>query len=149
MSEHRARVEWRRGDAPFTYQEYSRNHTWGFTGGVEVPASAAPAYLGEEQRVDPEEAFVASLSSCHMLTFLALCAKKRLLVESYRDEAVGHLEKNDAGKLAVSRVVLRPTIEFGGDNRPSRDELAHLHDRAHAHCFIANSVTTEVTVEES
>lgn len=148
MSEHRAMIHWQRGDAPFTFKDYSRDHAWSFISGVEVPGSSAPGYFGNADRVDPEEAFVASLSSCHMLTFLALCAKKRLVVESYRDQAVGHLEKNDDDKLAITRVVLRPTIEFGGEKRPGPDELARLHDRAHAHCFIANSVKTRVTVEE-
>ena len=112
-----------------------------------MPASAAAEYFGSAQRVDPEQAFVASLSSCHMLTFLALAAKKRYTVDSYRDDAVGHLGKNEAGKMAVTRVVLRPEIEFSGDRKPSRDEIAHLHDRAHSHCFIANSVTTEIVVQ--
>ncbi|MEM1178377.1 MAG: OsmC family protein [Acidobacteriota bacterium] len=149
MSEHRATVTWRRGDVDFTYEKYSRDHTWSFTGGIEIPASAAPTYLGSGERVDPEEAFVASLSSCHMLTFLALAARKRYVVESYRDAAVGVLEKNDAGKLAVTRVVLRPEIEFSGDNRPSADEIEHLHGLSHSHCFIAQSVKIQITVESA
>lgn len=147
MSEHRAQITWQRAETPFTFEEYSRDHSWSFNDGIQVPASAAAAYFGSEERVDPEQAFVASLSSCHMLTFLALAAKKRYTVDSYRDDAVGHLEKNDAGKMAMTRVVLRPEIEFSGDRRPSREEIARMHDRAHGHCFIANSVTTEVVVE--
>ena len=151
MSEHRAQITWQRDEKPFTYEEYSRDHAWSFNGGsgggISVPASAAAEYFGSTERVDPEQAFVASLSSCHMLTFLALAARKRYTVESYRDEAVGHLGKNDAGKMAVTRVVLRPEIVFSGENRPSRDEISHLHERAHVHCFIANSVATEIVVE--
>lgn len=145
MSEHKAVIDWNLGDAEFGYKTYPRDHTWTFEGGVSVRASAAPAYLGTAELVDPEEAFVASLSSCHMLTFLALAAKHKLSVASYRDEAVGLLDKNDAGKLAITRVTLHPTIEWNGD-APDADLLAKLHHDAHEHCFIANSVTTEVVV---
>jgi organic hydroperoxide reductase OsmC/OhrA len=145
MSEHRVTVRWRRTSPDFTYESYNRDHDWVFAG-VQVPASAAPAYRGTPERVDPEEAFVASLSSCHMLTFLALACKKRLTVDSYEDDAVGHLEKNAHGKLAVTRVILRPRIRFAGTS-PTAEELAQLHDRAHHECFIANSVLTTVTVE--
>ncbi len=146
MSEHRATVAWRRDSDDFTYQGYTRDHTWTFEGGTSVAASAAPAYLGSAARVDPEEAFVAALSSCHMLTFLAIAAKKRLVVDAYRDAAVGFMEKNEAGQLAVTRVVLRPEIAFS-EEAPDGDALARLHHLAHEQCFIANSVRTEVTVE--
>ncbi len=146
MSEHRATVAWRRDSDDFSYEGYTRDHTWTFEGGTSVPASAAPAYLGSAARVDPEEAFVAALSSCHMLTFLAIAAKKRLVVDAYRDAAVGFMEKNEAGQLAVTRVVLRPEIAFSGE-APDGDALARLHHLAHEQCFIANSVRTEVTVE--
>ena len=109
-------------------------------------ASASPAYLGSEDCVDPEEAFVASLSACHMLTFLALCTKERLVVESYEDDAVGLLEKNADGKMAVTRVTLRPRIVYSGGD-PSQETLAKLHHDAHEMCFIASSVKTEITVE--
>ncbi len=145
MSEHRATVRWQRTSPDFTYESYNRDHDW-ILAGVQVPASAAPAYRGTPERVDPEEAFVASLSSCHMLTFLALACKKRFTVDSYEDDAVGYLEKNANGKLAVTRAVLRPRIRFAGTG-PTPEELAQLHDRAHHECFIANSVLTEVTVE--
>lgn len=146
MSEHQAEIRWYRNTESFAYKDYDRRHSWRFSNGVEIRASAAPAFLGNEECVDPEEAFVASLSSCHMLTFLALASKKKLVVNSYLDNAVGFLEKNDAGKLAVTRVELRPVIEFGGDKTPDPDELSRLHDRAHHECFIANSVTTEISV---
>lgn len=148
MSEHHATVHWTRDDREFTYATYPRDHDWTFEGGTVVRASAAPGYKGNADLVDPEEAFVASLSSCHMLTFLALATKKQLVVDRYTDSAVGFLEKNDDGQLAITRVTLRPDIEFGGEARPSREDVAALHDAAHRHCFIANSVTTHVSVEE-
>jgi len=112
-----------------------------------MPASATPSYLGNPQRVDPEAAFVAALSSCHMLTFLALASNKGFVVDSYEDHAVGHLDKNAAGKLAVTRVELKPRIVFSSSGKqPSVSDLDWLHDKAHKECFIANSVTTDVTV---
>jgi organic hydroperoxide reductase OsmC/OhrA len=146
MSEHRATIDWERGGVEFRYETYPRAHHWTFEGGIRVDASSAPDFLGEASRVDPEEAFVASLSSCHMLTFLALAARRRLVVERYRDEAVGFLEKNEQGRLAMTRVVLRPRIEFAGE-QPGDAEIARLHEKAHEHCFIANSVRSEVRVE--
>ena len=146
MSEHRVHVSWERGGVDFGYESYPRAHRWRFEGGVEVPASAAPAFHGNPERVDPEAAFVAALSSCHMLTFLAVASRKRLVVDAYEDEAVGFLAKNEAGKLAMTRVVLRPRVVFAGA-APSAEVLADLHARAHHECFIANSVRTEVTVE--
>jgi organic hydroperoxide reductase OsmC/OhrA len=103
--------------------------------------------MGKPDRVDPEQAFVAALSACHMLTFLAIAAKKRLVVDEYTDEAVGFLEKNDEGKLAMTRVTLRPRVRFAPDAAPSDEELAGLHQSAHKHCFIANSVKTRVSVD--
>jgi organic hydroperoxide reductase OsmC/OhrA len=145
MSEHKATITWSRGDKEFTYEAYSRDHTWRFDGGVEVAGSAAPAYLGNAKNVDPEEAFVAACASCHMLSFLAIASRKRLVVDRYVDEAVGHMEKNGDGKLAVTKVELRPSIRFGG-NAPSADEIERLHHMAHEICFIANSVKTEITI---
>lgn len=146
MSEHKATISWNRGAPEFTYETYSRDHAWRFDGGVEVAGSAAPSYKGSPERVDPEEALVAAISSCHLLTFLALAARKRFVVERYDDEAVGFMEKNEAGKLAITRVELRPKIVFGGEAQPSADEIERLHHLAHENCFIANSVKTEVTV---
>jgi len=145
MSEHRVTVAWERTSEDFSYEAYSRNHLWRFEGGVEVAASAAPAFLGEGARVDPEEAFVAALSSCHMLTFLAIAARKRLVIDRYQDAAVGFLEKNEAGKLAITRVVLRPEVTFR--EPPPERVIERMHHTAHAECFIANSVTTDVRVE--
>jgi organic hydroperoxide reductase OsmC/OhrA len=147
MSEHEARVAWQRGDVEYTPETYDRTHRWTFGGGVEVEASSAPEYRGRAELPNPEEALVAALSSCHMLTFLALAARRRLVVDSYHDEAVGHLEKNEQGRLAITRATLRPRVVFGGEKQPSADEIARLHHLAHEQCFIANSVTTDVRVE--
>ena len=145
MSEHKATVRWSRGGKDFTYKTYSRDHVWSVNGN-DVPASATTAYFGNPSRVDPEAALVAALSSCHMLTFLALAANKGFVVESYEDSAVGHLEKNAQGKLAMTRVELHPRIAYGGTKQPTAEDLDWLHDKAHRECFIANSVTTEVKV---
>jgi organic hydroperoxide reductase OsmC/OhrA len=147
MSEHFATIAWTRETPEFTVETYNRDHDWTFDAGVTVRASAALAYRGNERCVDPEEAFVASIASCHMLTFLAVACKRRFVVDRYHDEAIGFLEKNDAGRLAVTRVTLRPAVTFGGERVPTPDELRQLHDQAHHACFIANSVRTEVTVE--
>jgi organic hydroperoxide reductase OsmC/OhrA len=146
MSEHRATIVWKRETPDFTYQSYNRDHDWRFDGGATVRASAAPAYLGSESCIDPEEAFVASLSSCHMLTFLAIAAKKRFVVDDYQDQAVGVLDKDSAGHQAIVRVILHPQVKFSGEKIPSPEELRQLHEQAHHACFIANSVKTEVSV---
>jgi organic hydroperoxide reductase OsmC/OhrA len=148
MSEHKINLTWNRGDAPFEYQKYSRDHTWKFDGGHEMEASAAPVYLGNPKNVDPEEAFVAALSSCHMLTFLAAACKKKFVLDEYTDEAVGHMEKNADGKLAITRVTLKPKLKFSGEKQPTEQELDEMHHFAHDQCFIANSVKTAVTVEK-
>jgi len=145
MSEHKATIKWSRAGKDFTYKTYSRDHVWSVNGN-DVPASATTAYLGNPSRVDPEAALVAALASCHMLTFLALAANKGFIVERYEDAAVGHLEKNAAGKLAITRVELHPSITYGGEKQPAAADLEWLHDKAHKECFIANSVTTEVRV---
>jgi organic hydroperoxide reductase OsmC/OhrA len=147
MSEHKVNLTWKRGDVPFEYQKYPRNHTWKFDGGHEMTASAAPAYSGDPNQVDPEEAFVASLSSCHMLTFLAMAAKKRFVLDEYVDDAVGHMEKNAEGKLAITRVTLKQKLKFSGDKQPTPQEIEEMNHAAHDQCFIANSVKTEVIVE--
>ena len=146
MSEHRVQVSWERGGIDFRYETYPRDHRWRFAGGVEVPGSAAPDFRGDPKRVDPEAAFVAALSSCHMLTFLAIASRKRMVVDSYEDDAIGYLEKNEAGKLAMTRVVLRPRVAFAGAAPPA-EAVTDLHERAHRECFISNSVRTDVSVE--
>ena len=147
MSEHKATVHWSRQDTPFTQKEYPRDHVWKFEGGSEVRASAAPQYLGNDALVDPEQAFVASLSSCHMLTFLAWAARGGFVIDEYEDAAVGLMARNAEKRIAITRVVLRPKITWGGEP-PNQEQLDKLHENAHKHCFIANSVTTEIEVAE-
>ena len=144
--EHHATILWRRTIETFTYDSYNRAHEWRFHS-LTVAASAAPDFRGDATMVNPEEAFVASLSSCHMLTFLALATKKRFSLDSYSDEAVGYLEKNEGGRLAVTRVVLRPQVRWSQGVSVSQSDLDGLHHQAHEGCFIANSVKTTVTVE--
>ncbi len=146
MSEHRATVQWRQTGGSFDYDSYSRNHSWSFANGTSIEASAAPDFRGDDTRIDPEEAFVAAVSSCHMLTFLAIAARKRLVVESYLDEAVGFLKKNADGVLAVTEVELRPRVRFSAETTPAAEALAKLHEMAHRGCFIANSVRSEIRV---
>ena len=140
MSEHKVGLEWKRESERFTYDTYNRDHVVTFEGGARVPVSAAPAYRGNP-------ALVAALSSCHMLTFLAVAAKKRFIVDRYSDHAVGFLEKNQNGRLAITRVVLHPQVQFSGPTLPNPTEIAELHELAHSGCFIANSVITVVTIE--
>ena len=147
MSEHRATISWNRETESFAYDDYSRSHLWKFPGGPVVEAASAPEYLGDPTRADPEQALVAAISSCHMLTFLALASKKRFVVDRYEDPAVGVMEKNEDGKLAITRVVLKPSIDFSGERQPSAEETLRMHHQAHEHCFIANSVRTHVEVQ--
>lgn len=151
MSKYHAIVEWSRQNAAFIDNRYSRAHRWTFDGGIEVPASASPHVvplpLSVEKAVDPEEAFVASLSSCHMLWFLSLAARRGFVVDRYRDDAIGIMSKDSAGKLAMTRVTLRPQVSFSGDRRPTSEEFAALHHQAHEECFIARSVRTDVRCE--
>jgi organic hydroperoxide reductase OsmC/OhrA len=153
LSEYIATVSWRRGEALFTDNRYSRAHTWIFDGGAEVPASASPHAVrppfSDPAGVDPEEAFVASLSSCHMLWFLSLAAKEGFAVDSYVDSAIGKMEEDAEGKLAITRVTLRPEIVFSGNALPSGAQIAELHHLAHESCYIASSVKTEVVVEQA
>ena len=148
MSEHHAGLHWKRTSADFTYDTYHRAHEVTFKNGAVVLAgSAAPAFKGDADRVDPEEAFVGSLSACHMLTFLAVCARKRLILDSYEDDAVGVLEKGEGGRLWVSRVTLRPRARFAAGTIVNETVLKDLHHTAHEQCFVANSVKTHVAVE--
>ncbi|MGD0189547.1 MAG: OsmC family protein [Rhizomicrobium sp.] len=148
MSEHRARIEWTRSSAEFTYDSYNRAHEVIFkNGAIRLAASSAPAFKGDADRVDPEEAFVASLSSCHMLTFLAICARKRIDVDSYDDDASGTLEKGETGRLWMANVILRPRVRFAPATPVDAAALREIHHKSHEECFIANSVTTHVTVK--
>lgn len=151
MHRYEARIAWSRNGAVFTDNRYSRAHEWSFDGGLRVPASSSPTVVplphSAPEAVDPEEALVASASSCHMLWFLNLAAMQGFVVERYQDDAFGVMEKNARGKLAFTRITLRPDIVFGGDRTPTGDELAALHHRAHDECFIANSLNFDVVVE--
>lgn len=146
MSEHKITLKWERSTPDFSYKTYDRTHSVRFSGGASTQLTAAPEYLGNPAIPNPEELLVAALSSCHMLTFLALAAMKGLTVNSYTDDAVGLLGKNTEGKMAVTEVTLRPRITFEG-NEPDHTTLHQLHEKAHTQCFIANSVTTKVNVE--
>jgi organic hydroperoxide reductase OsmC/OhrA len=148
MSCHRAGVRWSRQSADFTYDSYNRAHEMTFKeGAIVLPSSSAPAFKGDADRVDPEEAYVASLASCHMLTFLAICARKRFAIDAYDDDADGALEKGPNGKLWMAHVTLRPRVRFTSGVNIDGATLAELHHLAHAECFIANSVNTDVAVE--
>jgi organic hydroperoxide reductase OsmC/OhrA len=144
---YRATVLWRRSDQAFTDRKYSRGHVWRFDEGVEVPASSSPLVVPNHSvtaAVDPEEAFVASLSSCHMLFFLDLASRAGFRIDAYEDAAVGEMAKNEHSKLIVAKVTLNPAVTFSGDKRPTEAEIAALHHKSHEECFIANSVKTEV-----
>lgn len=146
MSQHTARIGWNlRADDEFAKGRYSRDHEWEFDSGVKVPASTAMSEIASPDTVDPEEALVAALASCHMMTFLYFVRKGGFVVESYDDTAVGETDKNDRGKTYVARVTLSPAIRFAGST-PTQAELDEMHHRAHEDCFIANSVVAEVTV---
>ena len=151
MGEYTAIVHWERRNQPFTDNRYSRGHTWTFDGGVEVPASSSPHVVplpySDGSAVDPEEAFVASISSCHMLWFLSLAAKRGFCVDSYVDDAVGIVEKDQSRRLAMTRVTLRPRAMFSGNQLPTQADIQALHHEAHEQCFIANSVKTDIQCE--
>ncbi len=151
MSSYTATVIWTRPEgAPFTDNKYSRGHEWRFDGNVTVPASSSPKVvplpLSRADAVDPEEAFIASLSSCHMLFFLFYAAKGGFKIDRYEDEAIGEMGKNARGAMAMLKVRLRPKIDWDG-TAPSAEQLEKLHHSAHESCFIANSVTCEVAIE--
>lgn len=151
MHSHTATVEWRRGDQVFTDRRYSRVHEWRFDGGAVVAGSPAlssvPAPMSDPAAVDPEEALVAAVSSCHMLFFLAYAAQAGFRVDSYVDEAEGVLDRDERGKTAITAVTLRPRIVWSGDKTPSRAEIDALHHRAHEDCFIANSIRAPVRID--
>ena len=151
MSTYSATVAWQRGQQVFSDHRYSRRHAWQFDGGVLVPASSSPQVvplpMSDAAAVDPEEAFVASLSSCHLLWFLDIAARAGWVVDDYRDEASGVLARNGAGQLVMTVVTLRPQLRFAGDRRPDEAEVRRLHRAAHDACFIANSVKSDVRCE--
>lgn len=150
MSEHKAIITWNRTGTDFLSGKYSREHTWNFDGGLSIPASPSPSVVpapfSNAANVDPEEAFVASVSSCHMLTFLYIAAKKGFQVDSYRDEAVGLMTKNEKGVPWIGSIKLSPKIVYSGGKLPTPQDEAELHHLSHEQCFIANSIKTEVVV---
>lgn len=151
MHTYEATVSWKKGDQNFSDNRYSRAHTWRFDGGAQVAASSSPLSVPEPMsvaaNVDPEEALIAATSSCHMLFFLAFAAKRGFVVDDYLDHATGVMEKNGEGKIAITRITLRPAIMFSGERRPTPEELAELHHRSHEACYIANSIKADVVVE--
>lgn len=148
MAKHTAIVRWSRGDSDFKANKHSRGHEWEFDGGLKIPASSSPSIVplpySIEENVDPEEAFIAALSSCHMLFYLHMARDAGFIVNSYEDNASGILGKNASGRMAVTKVTLNPVVSYEGE-RPSKEQIEKLHHAAHEHCFIANSVTTEIT----
>ena len=152
MSEYTAKVIWNRGSQEsYIDNQYGRGHQWIFDGGLTVPASSSPHIVplpcSVEDNVDPEEAFVASLSSCHMLFFLGIAAKKRWVVDTYTDNAIGVMKNNCDGKMAMTKVTLRPKVDFSGEKQPTLEQIEKVHHQSHEQCFIANSVKTEVYVD--
>lgn len=151
-SQHEATVTWQRAEGEaFTDNRYSRRHAWRFDGGAEVAASSSPHAVrlpfSDPSAVDPEEAFVASLASCHMLWFLSIAAQRGFCVDRYHDAATGTMQKNAAGKVAITAVTLKPEVHFSGSRVPTPQELAEMHHEAHEQCFIANSVNSEIVCE--
>jgi organic hydroperoxide reductase OsmC/OhrA len=151
MAHHEATIIWNRNDDNFLDRKFRRAHEWHFDGGAVVAGSAAPTVLrpplSDPAAVDPEEALVAALSSCHMLFYLALAAKAGFRIDSYEDRAVGELGKNEEGRTGITRIVLRPAIVFSGEKVPTPEEENALHEEAHSLCYIANSIRSEVVVE--
>lgn len=151
MHEYQAQIHWQRDAQPFSDNRYSRAHVWQFDGGLTVPASSSPLSvplpMSAPENLDPEEALVAAASSCHMLFFLWLACKQGFSVDAYTDHAVGVMDKNALGKMAITRITLRPQIAFSGERRPTTEQLAALHHQAHEDCYIANSLRAEIVID--
>lgn len=151
MAQYEAEIIWEREGQPFLDNKYSRRHTLRFDGGLEIPGSSSPHVvplpMSDAAALDPEEAFVAALSSCHMLWFLSVAFKREFCVDHYHDRALGVMARNETGKLVITTVTLRPEVRFAGKRIPSREELDAMHHEAHEECFIANSVKTDVRCE--
>ena len=145
MSKHIAKIKWNKTTESFQYKDYNREHEWQFDNGQTITAAASPVYLGKPEFIDPEEAFVAALSSCHLLTLLAICSRRNITVESYEDNAEGFLEKDEDGTLFLKRVVLRPKIKFR--DKVDENTIHELHHLSHKECFLANTVKSEMLIE--
>lgn len=151
MHTYEATITWNRNDQSFVDNRYSRGHTWSFDGGAHVAASSSPLVvplpMSVAANVDPEEALVAAASSCHMLFFLSIAARRGFVIDRYVDRAFGVMEKNAEGRVAMTRITLRPEIAFGGERQPTEEELARIHHESHEQCYIANSLKTDIRVE--
>ncbi|HHW76987.1 MAG TPA: OsmC family peroxiredoxin [Xanthomonadaceae bacterium] len=147
MSSYSINLVWRRATPDFDYKTFDRGHTWHLAGGQTVHGSAAPEFSGDPEKSNPEEALLAALSSCHMLTFLAIAALKKLVVDSYEDEPLAELGKNEKGKMMVARLTLRPKVVFGGETVPDPDAVRELHRKAKENCFIGNSLLSPVMLD--
>jgi organic hydroperoxide reductase OsmC/OhrA len=151
MAAHTAKVTWLRGDQPFTDGKYSRAHVIAFDGGVSIEGSSAPGVvrppLSKVEAADPEEMLVASLSMCHMLFFLDFARRGGFVIDSYVDDAEGQLGKDDRGRMAVTKVTLKPAVAWSGEKRPTSAEVEEMHHKSHDACFIANSFRGEITIE--
>ncbi|MBM5573234.1 OsmC family protein [Deefgea sp. CFH1-16] len=151
MSEHSSEVIWARNGQDFIDNRYSRKHLLRFDGGIEVAGSSSPHVvpipMSDAAAIDPEEAFISSISSCHMLWFLSIAAKQKFCVDRYFDKAIGVMAKNLDGKVAMSVVTLKPEVVFSGETLPTQDQINNMHHQAHEACFIANSIKTEVRLE--
>ena len=147
MSEHKITLNWKKQTESFEYEVYNRDHLWDFGEGLIINASSAPEFMGNPEYADPERAFAAALSSCHMLFFIAICSKKKLVVQGYTDNAVAYLEKNDSGSMVITRVILKPKVEFAEEVDVDREAIEKIHHQAHKRCFLANSVRSEIIIE--
>lgn len=151
MHEYQASIQWRQTEGNFVDGKYSRKHTWIFDGNLRIPASASPQIVNEPfsdpDAIDPEEAFVASLASCHMLWFLSLAAKRNFIVINYEDTAQGLMEKNSEGNLAITKVILQPLVTFNNDDNINQQVIEKVHEQAHQQCFIANSVKSNIIID--
>lgn len=145
LSEHSAKIQWQRTTDDFVYETFSRDHSWSFDFGATIPASAVPP-IGSGNGIDPEEALAAALSSCHMMTVLAIAAKKRMVIDAYEDEPVAKLVKGEDGKISVPEITIRPKITFGSDPL-DQEKIERLHESAHRNCFIANSIKCKIVIE--
>jgi len=151
MNRYSATIQWHQNNQNFIDNKYSRKHSWYFDGGLKIAASASPLEVpppySDPSAVDPEEAFIASLSSCHMLWFLSIAAKEGYLIKGYRDKATGFMEKNDQNQKSITRVILHPNVTFEKTKKPNQQKFDKLHEETHNMCFIAHSVKTKITIE--
>ncbi|MCW8929695.1 MAG: OsmC family protein [Gammaproteobacteria bacterium] len=147
MSEHNIKLTWRKQTESFAYQDYNRDHQWDFGEGLIINASSAPQFLGNPECADPERAFAAALSSCHMLFFIAICSKKRLIVENYIDNATAYLEPDSQGDLVITKVIIRPEVIFSDGVNVDQETVEKIHHQSHKKCFLAKSVKSEVIIE--